>query len=732
MSDNKKKKTLVIALLLVLLLGAGAAGTLVYVSGAKQKADAFDAVSQSMDAEQLEDYLAKYPDEASSPKLVALTEEIKYSSALADNEIGTYESFLAAYPASPHIAEITENLDWLKTEADHGDTAYEAFITTHPESPYIPRAKLRLGQNGFWARTKPVRDRFMTILKNDDAVSAAFYPQYAEYASKLIAYDLVYEAAAILAVLQYHHSAGTLACYSMAMNSLSFSGDIYSMNAGLRKSQMYQAKAKVMSNLDYADVVDSINDLAVQGDVEIDRKGILASTEEAVDEAEQLKNMLKYVKITPYTVQYPDFVTPCVDFVGSQGDTSMLKILSAIHLPESSGYIATNSPSYAPSAFFNGLGMTARRHRDAVLALLDAQDERGKAVLIYGFGIADDRRVEEKIRSILDTTEDTRLKVACWYALCRFGRDYSADLNSELATALGESGDLDVAADILTAWQWMRDKGMEGKVDRALLKKALATEHKTVLFFAQAILQDLLEPLTSEEVNRVLALSRNEDRQVQERASALLSASQSSLAEVMKNSFPTMSTNEQAQIISSLTPETFISVENSVRPLIDNALGNDFKGDTSARDQIIGSVGGLKLSDYTDELVALVKDDNSLRAAISLVLLYQEKGEEGKALLSGVNSVAGLTARAFLGDETAVSKLKGKLDSYSIHEVLDGIGMSRLLNNSSFYSRFFKLMRYTNSSYEPTDYLVAFNAQTATMELLLDNRDLRQELRSTL
>lgn len=733
MEQEKKNRKWLLLLLLLLGLGAGGAALLILGDFGGKKSE-LAAVKETMDLDDLEDYLAAHPEEGKKEEVRELVHDIKFQDALEDNEIATYQAFLDEFPESEEAPVIQENLDWLLTEEDHSNEAFQAFIDQHPNSFYIPRAHLRINQNDFWTQTKPTRDRFAGLLRKDDDLSVEFYPLYAEYAAQLIAHDLIYEAASILSVLQYHHSAGTSACINKMMallDEISFSYDI------TYRSEVLQAKAKVLMQLSYMDVMEEISDLALSGDIEIDSEQFLldqAGAGEEIDPAEELEKMLKYVQITPYTVMYPDFVGQCVGFLsGTVADQPILmQYLQAVHYPASALAIAENSQRYAPSSYFNGLGVMATRYREDLLPSLELVDDTAKAVLIYGFGIADDRRAEESIRTIMEATEDPRLKIACWYALSRFGRDYSESMNSSLAAALEEGGDFQQAGDILTAYQWMRDVEMEGKVDRNLLVKSLDQSDKTILFFALAILEDLEMSLNDTTLSRVLELSRHEDEQIRERAASLLSASQDSLKRVMKENFDSMTDNEKAMLVTSLQKESYEMVEDQVRSFIEYTLGKDFAGDGTAKDQVLGSIGTLGLTDYEDQLLAYLKDYNNFRAGLSLAMLYQEDMEGGVARLAGLNSGEALVSRGFLGDSSAIDALKGQLDSGNINLILQGLNYSQILNDSSFYSRYYSKIRYSNSRYAPTDYYVSIGAQTAAMKLLLQNKDLRQEVREDL
>lgn len=733
MADKKKVTIAIIAFIILLLAGVG---TWIGVSGATSAKAELEAVKASMSKDDLEDYLAKHPGKANSEEIKQLSHDVNFESALADNEIPTYEKFLADYPDSPKAAEIRDSLDWLKTEGDHSSAAYQAFIDSHPASAFVPRAKLRIAQNDFWTRTKPTRDSFLGLLVVSDKASSRFYPQYVDYASKLVANDLIYEAAAILAVIQYHASAGASACLTMAMSALSdsFGDDYYAMERGIYESKVYQAKSDIMSSLDYQEIIDSIGDLALSGDIEVDTKSLLLDQAGSsdVDENAELARKLKYVKVTPFFVMYPDFVAQCVAFLGAQAptNTGVLTQLSALCIPEAARFICANSEDYAPSLYFNGLGMMARRYRDSLLPDFDSLDERGKAVLAYGFGIADDRRATAKIEEILAGTSDVRLKTACWYALSRFGKDHTPEMNAALGTALADPLGFEVSGDILTAFQWMRDAGLEAKVDRSLLVKALASEDKSVLFFAQAILEDTETPLDAKTVQRVLELSRHEDAQLCERAASLLAASQKSLTEVMKADFAGMTDNQKAMIVSSLTKETYEPVAATVKPFIETALSDSFGGDSTARDQVIGSVGTLGIAEYEDKLLSILESDDSIRSGISLIMLYQDDPEAGKAKLASLDSAAALTTRAFLGDAAGVAGLKELIDGWNIQDTLEGLSYAKFLNDTSFWGSFSKNISYENSNYAPTDYLVAYAAQTAAFDLLVNNRDLRQEVRA--
>lgn len=733
--EEEKKKSKKWLLLLLLLLGLGAGGSALFLLGdfGGKKAE-LEAVKETMDLDDLEDYLAAHPEEGQKEEVRELVHDIKFQDALEDNEIATYQAFLNEFPQSEEAPVIQENLDWLLTEEDHSNEAFEEFIAAYPESFYIPRARLRINQNDFWTRTQPVRNRFAGLLKESDDLSVEFYPQYGEYAAQLIAHDLIYEAASILTVLQYHHSAGTSACINKMMallDEISFSYDI------TYRSEVLQAKAKVLMSLSYQDVMDEISDLALSGDVQIDTEQYLldqAGAGEEVDPAEELEKMLKYIQVTPYTVMYPDFVGQCVDFLSSTAPDQpiLLQYLQAIHYPESARTIAVNAGRYAPSNFFNGLGVMATRYREDLLPQLDLLNDEAKAVLIYGFGIADDRRAEEKIRSIMESTEDPRLKIACWYALTRFGRDYSENMNTALAAALAEGGEFEQAGDILTSYQWMRDVELEGLINRDLLVQSLDQSDKTILFFALAIMEDLDVNLDNTSLSRVLELSRHEDEQIQERAAALLSASQDSLKRVMNENFTEMTDNEKAMLITSLQKESFAMVEDQVRAFIDYSLGEEFQGDTTAFNQVLGSIGTLGLMEYEEQLLDYLKNWNNFRAGLSLAMLYQEDMDGGTAKLAGLDTGEALVSRGFLGDSSAIETLKGQVNSNNINLILQGINYSRILNDSSFYSRYYDKIRYTNSMYAPTDYYVSIGAQTAAMKLLLQNKELREEVRAEL
>ncbi|MDA3852238.1 MAG: hypothetical protein PF447_13360 [Spirochaetaceae bacterium] len=738
MEEKKSKKGLIALVILLLLLGGGAAAFLFLGDFGGKNAE-LDTLRESMDLEDLQDYLEAHPEDADNAELQEIAHDVKFQAALEDNEIVTYQSFLEEFPESEETPVIEENLDWLITEDNHSNEAFEAFITKYPDSLYIPRAQLRIGQNDFWTRTKPIRDRFFGILQMDDDISVNFYPQYAEYAAQLIAHDLIYEAAGILTVLQYHYSAGAMACLMKGMslyNNIDFN-DYYALDRINYQVQVLQAKSDVMLNLNYKDVIDDISDLAVSGDVEIDTEQFLldqAGAGEETDAAQELENMLRYIQITPYMVMYPEFVGRCVDFLSTTLDAQpvLMQYLQAIHYPKSAQAIAENASSYAPSAFFNGLGVMATRFREDLLQELENLDDKGKAVLIYGFGIADDRRAEAAIGNILETTEDPRLKIACWYALTRFGRDHSEMLNTALSVALEEGGDPIEAADILTAYQWARDLDMESKINRDLLIKALDQTNETILFFALAIMEDLDVKLDNNTLNKVLELSRHEDTQVQERASSLLSANQDSLKRVMQENFADMGDNEKAMLIASLQQESFEAVETQAREFIAYGLSDSFAGDSTAKDQILGSVGTLGIAEHEDQLMDYLKNQNNFRAGLSLAMLYQDDVEGGIAKLAGLNSNEALVTRGFLGDESAINELKALIDSYSINDKLQGLNYSKILNNPSFYSRYAGLMKYSNSNYAPTDYYVAIAAQTAGLELLVQNKELRQEVRENL
>ena len=124
---------------------------------AQQQADLaeWERIKNSQDADQISQFLRRYPDTAFKGQALDQLENIYWTKAIASGSSAALTDYLVRYPHGPHSQAATTELakmDWLGVANSRDETSLENYLNRHPTGPYRDQAWDRLNDI-VWEKT---------------------------------------------------------------------------------------------------------------------------------------------------------------------------------------------------------------------------------------------------------------------------------------------------------------------------------------------------------------------------------------------------------------------------------------------------------------------------------------------------------------------------------------------------------------------------------------------------
>jgi len=732
------KKKLIVLICLFLILGCG-----------KEK-ELFEKTEKTNTIEAYEAFLQKYPKSKYKPQIDSILVELAYEQAILINTIEAFENYQQKYPASKYSADINARIEWIKIDENPNKATYEEYIKNNPDSRYVNKAKLRIKQLDFWEATQNTRKNFQKLLSDRTDICMEFHPRYVKYAIDLLRHNLLHEALAVLSIVQYQNDRGVENCRAIALEKLKKSmnqfknGNYYGWNfenARIEVERLTQI-LKIMQQIDYVSSVEKISELIQTGEIDIDNILVEMLKSDDQDEKAQLEKFLKNIEFSYYKMMFPKFITDVINFLGERAgeDQRVASLLTNFDQVEAARNVLNACNRYAQSNRFKYLSAIVKKYNNEALQLLDFPNDTAKSNIIFAFGLAKQKSGIEKIQNFLNSTNDERLKIACYFAMTCIGEDNTGLINNllqknldiifaeekseekESETKLTKDKAANIVADILAYFQWL-DIENEKKINLDLVNRAIKYPDSHIQFFAPLILRDVEAPLDSSLMDVLFKLLGNDEADIRSNVKELLKKNQQQILNPILKRLQNGTIDQKVALLEILDSK-YLETANGK---IDSLINTFIKGsNTKLVNAAILAIGNLKLTKYNDLLVKKIDSEDYGHHAFIALISLNENSEETIKNLKHHSSDYAILARAILGDNNAKNLLLRRLKSDSIHEILTTLQLTLIWYDKDFFQEFYKKVNYSNSWYAPTDYYVAYYAQKGAISTLTTYKDLRE------